>query len=161
MPRVLDAERNVLEIEDKISGDILEVHYRMPENSQRVRYSNALTVRKGGKVKIAKDIFTIQAGFGFELLTGIKKGDFVIGGRAFASEPGDPDFDPKWKEHVRAGASDVLAYLARTVFGAVDKPSDGVEFEDLETPEEDFSLDATGDVEAAAPEATADPLSGR
>ena len=172
MARILDAERNALEIDDKISGSVLEIYYQMPTNAQRIRYSNALTVRKGGKVKIARDIFLIQAKFGQELLTGIKKGDFIAGGKAFASESTDPDFDPKWKEHMLAGAADILAYLARTVFGAVDKPAEGVEFEeldaeDLENPGSDFSFsDTDTDATAVIPDgeevaSSGSPLSGQ
>lgn len=166
MPRVLDSERNVLEMEDNISGCVLTVFYGMPSNSQRVRYSNALTKRQGGKVKVVKNVFSVQASFGLELLLGIKKGDFVAGGRAFASEQSDPDYDPKWRDHMVSGAPDVLAHLARTAFGSVEKPALGVEFEDLENPDEGFTFadpdpdDASATTPAAGEAVAAgDPLS--
>lgn len=167
MPRECYAEKNVLEVQDKISGDILTLYYNMPTNTDRVSYGNALFVRKGKKVVMVKDPFSIQAKYGLRILSGIKKGDFTNHGKVYASEPSDPDYDPDWKKHVEAGASDVMAYLARHAFGSVEAPSedDGIEIEDLEedagnegeTKGDDFVFE--GDGKAPATEAQPDPLS--
>ena len=165
MPRVLDAERNMLEVEDRISDSILTIFYRRPNNAERVSYSNEMTIRKGGKVRVVKDVYGVQVKYGARLLTGIKTGDFIHGGKAFASDASDPAYDPEWKQHMLAGADDVLAYLARMAFGSVDRP-DGDIFEDLDKPDDpvadsdEFTLEPA-DPAAGEAVAAGDPLSGR
>ena len=158
-------DRNVLTVFDKLSNQDIDLYYTMPSNAMRIQYSNAMAKRKGGKVVIPKNILQIQAGFGAQLLTGVGKGAFTVKGKPITSDAADPDFYPDWKKLVVTARPELPAKLAQTVFGAVDLPDPGVEFEvseDLEHPEE-FVFDAADTKPAAegTAEPAASPLSGQ
>lgn len=149
MPRVLGVERHILEVKDNISGDILELHYRLMNNSDRIKYSKSTTKRSGTKIAIKANTFKDQVALGKAVLIGFKKGSFANAeGKLISSDPNDPDYAPDWKNQLEKDASDILANLGRHVLTSVASP-DGEEvlvyedFEDPTTPSSDTSADAT------------------
>lgn len=113
--RDLTATRNVLEVQDGISGDVHELYYRAPTNTEQASYQTKLFSLKGGK-KMKVQIHQTRAAFGKKILTGFKKGTFGIDGKAFSSDPADPDYRGDWKELLSEHASAVLNALCFQVF---------------------------------------------
>jgi hypothetical protein len=172
MARELNPTRNVLEIDDKISGSVLSIYYVMPSNPDRVAYSNAFFERKGSKVVAKADSLGIKASFGAKIVAGFEKGAFTLDGKIISSDSSDPDYFPDWKKFMSTSAMDVLAYLATTVFEALARPVTPLDFEieDLAKPEEpevsapEEAAPAQSDPAASPPaqpqeEGQADPLS--
>lgn len=118
MPRELMTECNVMEFEDAISGDILTIYYRLPDNDERVGYSMAFFDRDAENV-VAKSQFQVRLEYGAKICTGFETGDFTVGGKPIASDPNDPAFYPEWPKLMRKAAGDVLAMLAYNVFGGL------------------------------------------
>ncbi|MCE5334269.1 MAG: hypothetical protein LLG06_06735 [Desulfobacteraceae bacterium] len=108
------AERNVLEILDGISGDVHEIHYRMPTNEERAAYQNGAFERRGRKVRTR--IFENRIKFGARIVTGFRKGSLGVDGRPIASDPNDPDFRQDWKDLLVQHAGDIVASVAASVF---------------------------------------------
>lgn len=157
-------DRNVLTVFDKLSNREIDLYYDMPDNAMRIQFSNAMSKRRGGKIVIPKNILEIQASFGRKLLTGFGKGAFTVKGKVIASEPEDEAYYPDWKKLVGTARGDLCAKLAQVVFGAVDLPDMGVEFEaieDLEDPAFTFEDDAATTPATQEAAATASPLSGQ
>lgn len=159
MPYELTPERNVMEITCKLSGKTFELYYRMPENAERLAYDNAISKRKGAQIKIAKDWMLTQAKMGSRLCIGFRKGDFSMAGKIIATESTDPDYYADWKNLLYRVRPDLLAHLARTIFGAIsekqpdeldDEDDEGV-IEKLDDP--DFGFDEPEFSTPAAPEA--------
>jgi hypothetical protein len=166
----LNASRNVLEIQDRLAGCVLEFYYRMPTNAMRTQWDNLITVRKGSRVIVKKDHQILQARFGAKLLTGFKKGIFSVDGAVIASDPDDPAYYKDWKNLIFRVRLDLLAYAARTIMASAVPLDAGIEYEedddaglieDLDDPNFDFDEGADDQAAASAPEATTDPLSGQ
>ena len=115
MARVLGAKKNVLRIRDNLSGSELELYYRMPTTEERVGYINECFHREDGEVKV--QIAETRQKYGLEILEGFRVGDFEVE-TDDGTEVLNPDDHPAWKEHLHAGASDVLEVLATRVFEA-------------------------------------------
>lgn len=107
-------ERNVLEIQDGISGDVHEIYYRMPTNEERAAYQNGAFERRGRKLRAR--IFENRMKFGARIITGFRKGSLGVGGKAFSCEPDDPDFRQDWKDLMIEHAGDIVASVAACVF---------------------------------------------
>lgn len=108
------AERNVLEIQDGISGDVHEIYYRMPSNEERAAYQNGAFERRGNRIK--SRLFENRLKFGARLITGFRKGTIGIDGKAFSSDSSDPDYRQDWKELLVRHAGDIVASVAAGVF---------------------------------------------
>jgi len=152
----LDADRNVMEVSDKLSGQTFELYYRMPTNAERVAYDSAVTKRKGSQIKLAKDWMITQAKVGLRLCVGFKKGNFAKAGQLISSETGDADYFPEWKQLLFKVRPDILAHLTRTIFAALNDQEtvdiddeDAGTIEDLLDPDK-FDFD-DGDAAAASP----------
>jgi hypothetical protein len=128
----LEATRNVMDIKCKLSDQTFELGYRMPTNSERVAYENAVTQRKGGKIQIAKDWQMTQAQMGARLCTSIRKTDWAVAGKLISSDKSDPDYYPEWRNKIFKVRPDIFALLASTIFTAVAKPA-----EDSDTADDD------------------------
>lgn len=135
--RDINAPRNIAEIVDATSGDVHEIYYRMPSNSERVRYANSRIRRKGNKVQIRSDGFVLDLEFGEPLVTGFKKGTLGFDGEVFSSEPSDPEYRKDWKKLLVKHCPELVVAVARVAFspalsrGAAEQSV--VEFEDVET----------------------------
>ncbi len=112
--RDLTAQKNIVEIQDGISGDVHEIHYRMPTVEEIASYQNGLFERRGRKLK--NRIFESRLKFGGRIITGFRKGTLGCDGKAFASDAGDPDFRADWKEQLLVNAPDVVAAVAMVAF---------------------------------------------
>ncbi len=112
--RDLTAHRNVVEIQDGISGDVHEIYYRIPTVEEIASYQNSSFERRGRKFR--NRIFENRLKFGGRIITGFKKGTLGCDGRAFASEPDDPDYREDWKEQLTANAPDVVSAVAVVAF---------------------------------------------
>lgn len=108
------AERNTLEIHDGMSGDVHEIHYRMPTNEERAAYQNGAFERRGQKIR--SRIFENRLKFGARIITGFRKGTLGIDGNAFSSDPDDPDFRQDWKDLLVRYAGDVVASVGAGIF---------------------------------------------
>lgn len=155
----LQADRNVMEIKCKLSGQTFELHFRMPTNSERVSYENAVTKRTGSKIQIAKDWQFTQAKMGARLCTGFRKGDFALAGELISSDKTDPDYCPDWRNLLFKVRPDLFAHLSSTIFTAVtqrdsDKEDDDNVIEDLLDPEAFSFEDIDADAPASSPTAT-------
>lgn len=108
------AERNVLEIQDGITGDVHEVWYRMPTNEERAAYQNGVFERRGQKLR--SRIFENRLKFGARIITGFAKGTIGIDGKPISPDPNDPDFRQDWKDLLVRHAGDIVASVAVSVF---------------------------------------------
>jgi len=119
MPRITAPDaQNELRIDDAISGDVITLYYRLPTTEERTKYSRGLFTRERNKVK--STVAEARQKWGKAIMTGFKDGDFarVVDGRKvfYSSDPASPDYDPKWKETICTWASDLVEFLALTVF---------------------------------------------
>ncbi|MHC1727955.1 MAG: hypothetical protein AB9866_18460 [Syntrophobacteraceae bacterium] len=108
------AERNTLEIHDGTSGDVHEIHYRMPSNEERAAYQNGAFERRGQKIR--SRIFENRLKFGARIITGFRKGTLGIDGKAFSADSDDPDFRQDWKDLLMRHAGDVVACVGACIF---------------------------------------------
>jgi len=112
--RDLSAQKNIVEIQDGISGDVHEMHYRPPTTEEIAAYQNGLFERRGRKLR--SRITENRLKYGARILTGFKKGTFGCDGRPFASDPADPDYREDWKEQLVKNAPDVVCAVALVAF---------------------------------------------
>ncbi|MFZ2447494.1 MAG: hypothetical protein WAW37_14155 [Syntrophobacteraceae bacterium] len=110
------AERNILDIQDGITGEVHEIRYRMPTNEERAAYHNGVFERRGQKLK--SRIFENRLKFGSRIITGFTRGTLGIDGKAFSSDPNDPDYRQDWKDLLVRHAGDIVASVAASVFEA-------------------------------------------
>lgn len=134
--RDLNAQRNVAEITDPVSGDVHEIYFRPPTNSERIKYQAAFIKRSGRKVKVRVDGFMVHIQHGIQLITGFKKGTFGFDGKVFAADPDDADFRDDWREILEKHCPEIVAAVARCAFASARSKGDGdqemVEFETFE-----------------------------
>lgn len=121
--RDLSALKNVIEIRDAVSGDVHELHYRLPTTSERAAYQASLLARKGGK--IVSRVFQSRVEFAGRILTGFAKGSFACSGRLIASDPADPDYLPDWKDMLTAACPEILAVLGQVAFEGASQAGSG------------------------------------
>lgn len=119
MPRVTAPDIiNELKINDAISGETITLFYRLPTTEERMRYGKSSIRREGNKIK--NEIVEARQKFGKMILTGIKDGDFVkiVDSKEvpYSSNPDSTEHDPNWKELVCKYASDLVEFMALTVF---------------------------------------------
>lgn len=119
MPRITAPDIvNELKINDAISGETITLFYRLPTTDERVRYTKSSIRREGNKIK--NEIAETRQKFGKTILVGIKDGDFIklVDGKeaAYSSDLQSLSYDPNWKELVCTYASDLVEFLALTVF---------------------------------------------
>ncbi|WP_027185651.1 hypothetical protein [Desulfovibrio inopinatus] len=127
--RDLDADRNVLEIEDKGTGAVHEFYYAMPTNAQRMAYQSDTVKHSGGKIKLAKNAWPLQVSHGATLCTGFKRGTLRVGGVCIASDPMEDGYREDWKTLVKKGFPEAFALIAQTAFNAASsKRDEGVEY---------------------------------
>jgi len=139
MPRTLNDEICKMTFQDKISGDKLTIHYRLPESEERIAYTNAMVTRTGNKIKNTAG--EARRKYGLLILAGFDDGSFDRGkGKPLSSDPKSPHYDPAWKAFVKKYASDVVELLAIMVFEASlsnidpenDEPADDKGGEDID-----------------------------
>ncbi len=110
------SERNVLDIQDGITGDVHQIFYRMPTNEERAAYQNGAFERRGQKIR--SRIFQNRLKYGSRIITGFSKGSLGIEGKPFSSDSDDADFRQDWKELLVRHAGDIVASVAAAVFEA-------------------------------------------
>lgn len=123
-------DRNVLKINDMVSGSELEMYYRLPTTQEMVSYQNRLIKRQGKKVLI--NAFETRLEMGLKILTGFKEGDFGVDGQPISSDADSPNYREDWKDLLKETASDIVSTLAFAVFeGArIDTGSMDIDFEE-------------------------------
>jgi hypothetical protein len=112
--RDLSALKNIVEIQDGISGDVHEIHYRNPSVEEMAGYQNGLFERRGRKLR--NKIFENRLKYGGRIITGFEKGSFGCDGKPLASDPSDPDYREDWKEQLVKNAPDVVCAVAMVAF---------------------------------------------
>ncbi len=117
------AERNILDIQDGITGEVHEIWYRMPTNEERAAYQNGVFERRGQRIK--SRIFENRLKFGSRIITGFTRGTLGIDGKLFSSDPNDPDFRQDWKDLLVRHAGDIVASVAASVFEATGAAREG------------------------------------
>lgn len=117
------AERNILDIQDGITGDVHEIYYRMPTNEERAAYQNGVFERRGQKLK--SRVFENRLKFGSRIISGFTKGTLGIDGRLFSADPSDPDYRQDWKDLLVRYAGDIVASVAASVFEATGATREG------------------------------------
>jgi len=127
MARDLSVQINTVKIKDGSSGDEHEMYYRRPTVAEKAAYDASMFQRKGKK--IINNTFQTRLKFGLMVVTGFKKGTFLIGGEAFSSESGDPDYREDWKTQLEAGAFDVIAAVGGVAFEGTANADAETEFE--------------------------------
>lgn len=115
--RDLTAKRNVIDYDDPISGLTHTIFYRLPTNDERVAYSSDFVLREGDEVKVREDVFAVRLKHGSKLILGFQKGTLGVDGKAIASDPDDEDFCKEWKDHLVAGAPEVVVAVAALALG--------------------------------------------
>lgn len=119
MARRLYAERNVMNLQDHLSGTEIRLHYRMPTNRERLGYEGMSLQRKGNKV--IQNVGEARRRYGLEILVGFGEGDFEKPGPdgtwvPMSSDPKSPHYDPNWKQVVSEQAADLVELMATRVF---------------------------------------------
>ncbi len=121
MARLLSerAETNLMRIHDPVSGTSVGLNYRLPTTAERVAYFAALLQREGDVAVSA--LLETRRRFGLALLCGLAEGDFELpspggGSRRISSEPGAPNFEPRWKELLEERAPELVEALAYHLF---------------------------------------------
>ncbi len=117
------AERNTLDIQDGITGDVHEIYYRMPTNEERAAYQNGVFERRGQKLK--SRVFENRLKFGSRIISGFAKGTLGIEGKPFSADPSDPDYRQDWKDLLIRYAGDIVASVAANVFEATGAAREG------------------------------------
>jgi len=112
--RNLNAPYNIAYVRDGVSGDLHELHYRLPTNAERVSYQAGLWVRKGKQ--LINQALETRLRMGSQLLVGFVKGSIGMDGKPFASDPNDPDYREDWRELLLQYAPDVVAVVALAAF---------------------------------------------
>ncbi|MDY7002154.1 MAG: hypothetical protein SVS15_10295, partial [Thermodesulfobacteriota bacterium] len=114
-------------------GDVHEFLYRLPTNQERIEFQNRIIQRKGGKVLVRKDLFSLYVEFGALVLTGFKPGTLSVDGKIISSDSKDDEFVgaqhaapsqsdngcyyyADWKDLLQQAAPDMLAVIGRVVF---------------------------------------------
>lgn len=122
-----------------IDGDEKHViFYRRPDQKEIAAYQASLFERKGNKIipKAAE----ARTKFGARIITGFEKGSFGYAGKAFASDPADPDYREDWKKLLVDKVPDIIGAVGRFAFEATSVI--GGEIEGLELAgEEDLDLE--------------------
>lgn len=147
MPRdILQSDRNKLTIKCQISGENLDLYYRLPTTEERAGCMSAKYKRVGNKV--FNRSFRVLAHYGGLIVTGIGEGQFAAGAdgegnpKLISSDKKSPDYFPKWKEHLRATCGDLLIILGQHVFeGRIEIPKEGFPQIDFEDPLENAGDD--------------------
>lgn len=112
--RILGKTDNEIYINDKVSGDVLEIKYRRPTTEEIVEYHAGLYENKNGEVKINHRA-RIQGALA--VITGIGEKCFAdVDGKAIHSDKGHEDYAENWKELLEKHASDILFLVALQVF---------------------------------------------
>lgn len=134
MPRILGAEKHVLNIHDNLSGTDIQFEYRMPTTEERTNYGNAAVQRRRNKV--TQRMTQTRQKYGAAILTGIRDGDFTImeGGKEvpLSSTSGSDGFREDWKAKLLEHAADLVELLGAQVFEAsamVDEADEGPDLE--------------------------------
>jgi len=65
-------DKNVLTINDTISGDKIELYYRLPTTEEMVDYQSHMFRRQGKKLLI--NAFETRLNYGLKILTGFREG---------------------------------------------------------------------------------------
>jgi len=112
--RNLNAPYNIAYVRDGVSGDLHELHYRLPTNADRVSYQAGLWVRKGKQ--FINQALETRLRLGSQLLVGFVKGTIGLDGKPFSSNPTDPDYREDWRELLLQYAPDVVAVVALAAF---------------------------------------------
>lgn len=113
MPRVLGKKRQVMAIQDPVSGTVITLYYRLPTSEERVAYQLAAYRLEGGERQLRLGETRLE--YGLKLLVGFEAGAFLVadhGGEVVL----DPDRHPDWKERLAEEAPDLVSYLAQQVF---------------------------------------------
>ncbi len=114
MPRILDSEQNVITLRDTVCGDQVQFFYRIPLPSEIQAYASASIMRKGGKIVI--NAVDPKIKYGLDILTGVREGDFIYGGKPLSSDPKSPNFREDWKAILKEKAPDLIIFFAAQVF---------------------------------------------
>lgn len=122
--------KNVLRINDAVSGETVEVYYRTPTTSERVGFEKASHQMKKGRFFDKSAETRIE--YGLKIMTGIREGDFGVAGVPISSDPANKNYRSDWKDLMKETAGDIISALALTVFqGArVDDADEDVRDED-------------------------------
>lgn len=133
MRELKQSDKNILRIQDALSGSDLELYYRMPTTSELVSYQSKLMQRKGKKVII--HAFDTRLEFGLKILTGFRDGDFGFDGKPISSEKENANYREDWKELVKQSAPGIINAFSMTVFeGARVEQNIDIEYEDEQNP---------------------------
>ena len=114
--RDIKATENTIEINDGHCGDVHVLKYRNPTRQEMTAYQARLFERKGKKM--IPRFFEARVEFGRKLLTGFVKGTLGYEGKAFASDPSDPDYRADWCDLLVECAPDIVAVVAQQAFEA-------------------------------------------
>lgn len=107
-------DKNILHINDAISGTKLQVYYRIPTTQEMVAYQSKLVSRKGKKIVF--NIFETRLEFGLKVITGFSEDAFGYDGKAISSDPINPNYRQDWKELLKQTSADIISLVAANVF---------------------------------------------
>ena len=113
MPRILGDERQVMAIQDPVSGSVITLYFRPPTSEERVAYQVAAFHLENGERR--HRLGETRLKFGGEILNGFAPGDFLVT-EAGGAAPLDPGRHQDWKARLVAQAPDLVSYLGQQVF---------------------------------------------
>lgn len=112
--RDLSALQNTAQIQDGMSGDVHEIHYRNPSVEEIAAYGNGLFERRGRALRSRAVQNRLK--YGSRIIVGFRKGTIGCDGRPFSSDPHDPDYREDWKELLVKNAPDIVCAVAMAAF---------------------------------------------
>lgn len=114
MPRKLTpSDKNEFTIVDSF-GNELTVFHRMPDITERVRFSNELYKITNKNITKYPEAY---AKFGFMIISGIKDGDFIdANDKPISSDPNSKDYREDWKELIENYAPEIGMFLGQKIF---------------------------------------------
>ena len=153
MPAILTEEKNLLILQDDLSGCEVGFYYRPPTPKETVAYNNAVIQRKGSK--IINRSAEAQEKYGKKVLSGIREGDFAVPGpdgkpKLISSDKKSENYEPAWMALIWKYKPYLILTFAAKIFGTPAEVLD--EMEDTLEPgdeEEDSGYEDKEEVEDA------------
>lgn len=100
---------------DKISNSEITLFYKNLTNTERVKFRSAIVnkLMKGGETE---ELNEIQLQWAEKILSGFKKGNFLLDGKEISSNKKDKDYYAGWKGLIKESAPEFLIALSDLVY---------------------------------------------
>ncbi len=120
----ITAEREIVDVE--LGGQTIRVYARRPSPHEILEYQKDVQgcFKKGRDMPDAAKLFGIQTKHGLRVITGIRQGDLLAGGKPLTEERDG------WKRLIQRHEPRILSAVGRAVFDVATAERDGEQEED-------------------------------